>query len=494
MSDPSCALHRPSRRFVLFALSFGLVVAWWDAFHEVVCGFTLAAVNIKPIYAYAGCYAHSLGCILGAVLAPVASRRLVGPLYRNGIFAIIGVELLMTVLLFFHLGIGSPIAPTVLQIPVNALACILALLALETLARFSFAEIGSVLVVALCSFALVNYGILPMAIHLPFGIYAVLTIEVVLLAAAGIAIAIYFRLPDEENDCSEETPRPERRAELDALRSNRSPIAWQPLCFMAAYGMAFGLMHVESSYLIRSFPERSVWLLAGIACATVVIALFVLKLNKRGQVWPYYRSIAFPLIICAFLMLQERSADVAAFSVSLAYASMAVFCLLTILACIRISSETAIPFVRVARLAIVTGYASGLIGMSINHYLTFLVGLDILDSQIAAIAVFIALCAATFWIGDDRSVNKIWGWRIEKDPRSLRDEGFERRIAALADEYGLTAREQTILALLARGQRTSQISEEQFISVNTVRTHMRNVYSKLNVHSHQDLMKKLADE
>jgi two-component system, NarL family, nitrate/nitrite response regulator NarL len=51
------------------------------------------------------------------------------------------------------------------------------------------------------------------------------------------------------------------------------------------------------------------------------------------------------------------------------------------------------------------------------------------------------------------------------------------RIAALSP------REREVLALLARGARTSDIAEALVISPETARTHIQNILTKLDVHS-----------
>lgn len=57
----------------------------------------------------------------------------------------------------------------------------------------------------------------------------------------------------------------------------------------------------------------------------------------------------------------------------------------------------------------------------------------------------------------------------------------------LADEYGLTARERDILGYLARGRSLPYIREALVLSKNTVSTHAKNLYRKLDIHSRQDL-------
>jgi DNA-binding NarL/FixJ family response regulator len=54
----------------------------------------------------------------------------------------------------------------------------------------------------------------------------------------------------------------------------------------------------------------------------------------------------------------------------------------------------------------------------------------------------------------------------------------------------LTERETEILQLLAKGLRYKEISDQLFISVATVRTHIHNIYEKLQVQSRTDALNK----
>jgi DNA-binding NarL/FixJ family response regulator len=52
----------------------------------------------------------------------------------------------------------------------------------------------------------------------------------------------------------------------------------------------------------------------------------------------------------------------------------------------------------------------------------------------------------------------------------------------IGQSLGLTAREIQVLRLVARGCRNQEIAEQLFISVETVRWHLRSLYGKLGVH------------
>ncbi len=58
----------------------------------------------------------------------------------------------------------------------------------------------------------------------------------------------------------------------------------------------------------------------------------------------------------------------------------------------------------------------------------------------------------------------------------------------MALEYGLSAREEEILVYLLRGRSRSWIRDKLVISLNTVNTHVRNIFAKTEVHSHQQLL------
>ncbi|MBS2036238.1 response regulator transcription factor [bacterium] len=61
----------------------------------------------------------------------------------------------------------------------------------------------------------------------------------------------------------------------------------------------------------------------------------------------------------------------------------------------------------------------------------------------------------------------------------------------LLEGAGLTAREQKVLELLCEGSSPKDISGELKMSLSTLRTHLRNIYRKMNVSSRTQLMLKV---
>ena len=55
----------------------------------------------------------------------------------------------------------------------------------------------------------------------------------------------------------------------------------------------------------------------------------------------------------------------------------------------------------------------------------------------------------------------------------------------------LTSREQELLQLLAQGLRYKEIADKLYLSTDTVRTHIRNIYRKLEVQSRTEAINKV---
>lgn len=74
------------------------------------------------------------------------------------------------------------------------------------------------------------------------------------------------------------------------------------------------------------------------------------------------------------------------------------------------------------------------------------------------------------------------------EPTPIREDRVQATCAALAQRAGLTPREADILGCLAQGRNTQYMAEKFCVSENTVKSHVRNVYRKLDVHSKQDII------
>ena len=98
--------------------------------------------------------------------------------------------------------------------------------------------------------------------------------------------------------------------------------------------------------------------------------------------------------------------------------------------------------------------------------------------------IYIAIIGVAFAAGG------VWvGWRLTARPAPG---PFERNTAALA-ALGLTRQELKVLERLAAGQSNKEIARTLGLSPNTVKTHVANLYAKLEVGRRTQAVSKARD-
>lgn len=125
-------------------------------------------------------------------------------------------------------------------------------------------------------------------------------------------------------------------------------------------------------------------------------------------------------------------------------------------------------------------------------FITYTVFMKKQTKQIMAINEFPESTANEESIGVDSAVNA-----KQTVTTSTQETIGERLSNILMLRYGLTSREVEIVPLLVDGGNAESIGRELFISKATVKTHIHNIYAKLNVHSRDEatsLIQKLHEE
>lgn len=75
----------------------------------------------------------------------------------------------------------------------------------------------------------------------------------------------------------------------------------------------------------------------------------------------------------------------------------------------------------------------------------------------------------------------------ERNEPQYRDR-ISKQAVVLQQNYRLSARETEVMELIARGNSVARIAEELVVSENTIRTHSKRIYTKLNIHKKQELL------
>lgn len=120
------------------------------------------------------------------------------------------------------------------------------------------------------------------------------------------------------------------------------------------------------------------------------------------------------------------------------------------------------------------------------------------DSQIVIIvvaAITFALVAYVIAVLRDFSFDKAISEVHESvapkttiEANEITESTIYERCETLAREYSLTKREEEVLKLLARGRTGVFIQAELCVSYNTIKAHVKHIYTKLDVHTHQELI------
>lgn len=119
------------------------------------------------------------------------------------------------------------------------------------------------------------------------------------------------------------------------------------------------------------------------------------------------------------------------------------------------------------------------------------------DSGAAAVYAFM-LCGVAFAVGIPLYKGLVKAERL--DARRLthlsdlvasyreREASSKNCCARLAREFDLTRREEEVLIMLIEGRTRSEVARSLYLSDNTVKTHVRNLYKKLKVGSKDELV------
>ena len=100
--------------------------------------------------------------------------------------------------------------------------------------------------------------------------------------------------------------------------------------------------------------------------------------------------------------------------------------------------------------------------------------------------LFVATLTAISFYGRN-NMKSGWG-SVSPHEESYSVNGFDASCNAVAAMGGLTVREKNVFMLLAKGNNNKAIAEKLGISPATAKTHIKHIYSKLGVHSQQELI------
>lgn len=284
-------------------------------------------------------------------------------------------------------------------------------------------------------------------------------------------------------------------------------------------GTAFGLLHFLFStvamekcddpycalrFINSLFPAVSVHDFYGVMSAVglalagsiVVVGVLFLSLNFRKLIY----VVGFPLMALGFLIISfdpglklaqaashasgaNFTAGEIVYMTGFYYAIVVTWALCSFL--VQRGKENGLSLYLTTGLILTFGQLAGLALGSISNFSSAS------RADFCSVAVFILLLTSLVIATNDGF------WRDWGDARPNEQGGpglFRASCESIARSKGLTPREKEVFALLARGRSMSVIADILVVSKDTVKTHSRNIYQKLGIHSQQELIDSVESE
>lgn len=233
-----------------------------------------------------------------------------------------------------------------------------------------------------------------------------------------------------------------------------------------------------------------------VACA-LILGAFALGRGERPLAQVAYRSLIPTL---AVLLLAETNITMALhggswFDMVMIFLLYTLAALLTLATLAAIAHANEFPSDLVFSLALALFCLASICGLGAAEHMTseeVKVSTAVITTVYAFAMVLLTSLRANraAALGDEGSAAGRPGTGVESraDGADEAAPTVEERCAALARDNHLTAREEQILTFLANGHGSGYIGEVLYISPNTVRTHVHNLYRKLGVGTREELI------
>ena len=498
----------PSRRILLVGLMAGLFVAWWGSFHEVACGCIKLHSVMSLFYLKLGCYMFSLGMAgAGAAFLVVGRRN-----RQHGSFAQISNAgtpfaipiiskmdkpmlpwLAAAFLAFFgscfYIALSAEVVPLAIGFLLGVHFCcaLVAIAGIMMLADLPLSDIASATFLGLLCYLLFNNVVLPLTVGAIGSFYLAMALQALVLVVVSFMASAFLREVDNVALVEKGLALATSAHQTGEAAKRMAP---QPLLNLCGYCLVFGLMHVEASMRFGDYWYRNLPYIVGMALATVLFYASFMRRGSTMRIWPKVQSVVFTLTIAAFMLLPVISTTSSIIPVALIEAAYFYYDALFVLACFVIARESALSLLTVLGLGFVVKGLSYFAGTLACHLQLVYFGESVVEHPVAILVVFLLLSAVTLWMGDTITAKKLWGMRIERAPRHNADASLiQERCDRLARACHLTPRESEVCAQLATGSEIEDVAETLHISIQTLRTHIRNIYTKTDVHARRELVK-----
>lgn len=337
-------------------------------------------------------------------------------------------------------------------------------------------------------------------------------IPLVFLPLFGLCVTLGGRAVNPDQPMFADVPREHPHVYRQVLGDH-----WRSALCIGAVGFCAGVMRSMAVAEPAIGINVNVLSMAGmLVSAIVVIWLWSLK-GVRLSITDTYR-VVFPFLITSFLLLPVMGDGYTRFLASVLYAVYAAYIMLMMMQCAQVSRDRGINPV----------FVYGFFGAIVYtlHSVGFLGGTFAEDVRILGMDPLAVVALVSVWtLGimhfmgsggftsalpqkDEAPAIELVALRRPSKAESfdagapndaslggaletLAGEAVDRiavQASRIRDHFRLSAREAEVMELLARGNSVARIAEMLVVSENTVRTHSKRIYVKLDIHKRQELV------
>lgn len=337
-------------------------------------------------------------------------------------------------------------------------------------------------------------------------------IPIVLLPLFGLCVTIRSRTINFKQPMFEDIPRDHPEIYKQVLKDY-----WRSALCIGAVGFCAGVMR---SIAVED-PSIGIYVnvlsMLGMLGAAIAVIWFWRLRNLHFSITDSYKLV-FPFMITSFLGLPLLSDEYTRWLAAVLYAIYSAAIMLMMIQCAQISRDRGVNPV----------FVYGFFGTIVYtlHSVGFLSGTFAEDIRVMGMAPLAVVAIVAIWalglmhfVGsggfgpalktaqDDRArADVIELVALRRLPEGKPDQAETKRDQTAVEEnhpeidrialqakriqenYRLSARETEVMELIARGHSVARIAKMLVVSENTIRTHSKRIYTKLDIHKKQDLV------
>jgi DNA-binding CsgD family transcriptional regulator len=281
-------------------------------------------------------------------------------------------------------------------------------------------------------------------------------------------------------------------ADLAQSPGERFTFPWKPVLIVALYTFALNMLLV--------IPENNLGISGKFGGFLGALIVFFGIFYKHGSFdFSLMWKLALPLMLVALVLTWYPGTVGATLSVVLSSTANAIYSILIVVILSNMSYRYGVCalwlfsieyFVRVTSCQL--GHFTGSLLMDLS-----IAGLAL--TVVVSVPFIIMLMITTLLFFSEKHISSSWGVVLKTPlPKDvalmLQKSRIGVRCQEISQEYGLTQRENEILLMLFYKKKPIQIASDLFIGVSTVRSHIKHIYYKLDIHSQKQLRSLLGIE